>query len=95
MTGECQHCWHDDKAGPICCWCGTTLHVTLTATPAEGRAHGSYAPTPAPATGPQAALGTLERVRATLREHGLSNTEDEVLEVMDQIEGWVSPHMQL
>lgn len=40
-------------------------------------------------------LGQLESLRIELRGGGRSNQEDVVLDVMDFVSGWSSPHMQL
>lgn len=40
-------------------------------------------------------LGQLESLRIELRGNGLATEEDTVLEVMDFVTGWSSPHMQL
>ncbi len=40
-------------------------------------------------------LGQLESLRIELRGGGRSDQEDMVLDVMDFVTGWSSPHMQL
>ena len=40
-------------------------------------------------------LGQLESLRIELRGGGRSDQEDVVLDVMDFVSGWSSPHMQL
>jgi hypothetical protein len=40
-------------------------------------------------------LGQLESLRIELRGNGRSDEEDIVLDVMDFVSGWSSPHMQL
>jgi hypothetical protein len=40
-------------------------------------------------------LGQLESLRIELRGGGRSEQEDVVLDVMDFVSGWSSPHMQL
>jgi hypothetical protein len=40
-------------------------------------------------------LGQLESLRIELRGNGRSDEEDVVLDVMDFVSGWSSPHMQL
>lgn len=40
-------------------------------------------------------LGQLESLRIELRGGGRSDQEDVVLDVMDFVTGWSSPHMQL
>jgi hypothetical protein len=40
-------------------------------------------------------LETLERIRLELREEGQSEIEDVVLDVMDFVTGWSSPHMRI
>jgi hypothetical protein len=40
-------------------------------------------------------LGQLESLRIELRGGGRSSQEDVVLDVMDFVSGWSSPHMQL
>lgn len=40
-------------------------------------------------------LGQLESLRIELRGNGRAAEEDVVLDVMDFVSGWSSPHMQL
>jgi hypothetical protein len=40
-------------------------------------------------------LDGLEDLRAELRAEGLTDAEDTVLEVMDFMTGWSSPHMRI
>lgn len=40
-------------------------------------------------------LGQLESLRLELRDGGRGNEEDVVLDVMDFVTGWSSPHMRL
>jgi len=40
-------------------------------------------------------LSQLEELRARLRMDGMDAQEDAVLEVMDFVTGWCSPHMRL
>jgi hypothetical protein len=40
-------------------------------------------------------LADLERIRLGLREEGRSDIEDIVLDVMDFVTGWASPHMRI
>lgn len=40
-------------------------------------------------------LGQLESLRIELRGNGRAAEEDTVLEVMDFVSGWSSPHVQL
>jgi hypothetical protein len=40
-------------------------------------------------------LEALERIRLDLREEGRSDIEDIVLDVMDFVTGWSSPHMRV
>jgi hypothetical protein len=40
-------------------------------------------------------LEALERIRLNLREKGRSDIEDIVLDVMDFVTGWSSPHMRV
>lgn len=46
-------------------------------------------------TGREALLGELESLRAVLRAEGRDADEDLVLEVMDFLAGWASPHMKI
>jgi hypothetical protein len=40
-------------------------------------------------------LEGLEELRSELRDEGLTEAEDTVLEVMDFVTGWCSPHMRV
>jgi hypothetical protein len=44
---------------------------------------------------PETLLGQLERARQELREAGREEDEDAVMDVMDLLTGWCSPHMRL
>ena len=40
-------------------------------------------------------LSELEAIRLTLRRAGVADAEDAVLDVMDFVVGWASPHMKV
>ncbi len=40
-------------------------------------------------------LSDLDSIRATLRQAGQDEAEDVVLDVMDFVVGWASPHMKV
>lgn len=40
-------------------------------------------------------LEAFEHVRSELRERGREDQEDELLEVMDDLEGWSAPHSRI
>jgi hypothetical protein len=48
-----------------------------------------------PGTSRQQLLDSLEEFRGILQRQGLDTDEDVVLEVMDFLAGWASPHMSL
>jgi hypothetical protein len=45
--------------------------------------------------GPDAVLSTFEQVRQSLREAARDEEEDAVMDVMDSLTGWCSPHMRI
>ena len=44
---------------------------------------------------PDAVLNTFEQVRQSLRDAAREEDEDAVMEVMDYLTGWCSPHMRM
>lgn len=40
-------------------------------------------------------LQNLESIRTTLRQNGASDAEDVVLDIMDFVTGWCSPHVRI
>ncbi len=44
---------------------------------------------------PEVVLKRFEQIRASLRESGREDDEDTIMDVMDMISGWCSPHMTL
>jgi len=96
MTTNCEHCWHNstNHTGatiPVCCWCGTRLMVTVDVP--DKPTHGCHSPVARESNGAASALATLERARGALQEGRADAADDHLLEVMDQLAGWCSPHM--